>query len=205
MAESRNNPKTMRVMQDGNYGGLRRALRLTDDEKWERMLPLLERRVLRWTQTPQALLVALRKFARVPPPPPSDLVASVCRTALNGWCTTSRFQAEIENCRFCGLARSNAQPHYLSCAVMRRWLQERLGCHAQPSDEESTAWMLLAIGDDSHRAMRMAAALDCALYAFDARRSGSAASARQLLDARLKELCRRNMRVRAAVRTSPIG
>lgn len=76
----------------------------------------------------------------------------------------------------------------------------RLALVAQLSDEGCTRWMLLALGGGEASALKMAAAIDCASCAFDARRGGKSCAARQLLDARLNELCRRHRRLRNAVR-----
>lgn len=55
------------------------------------------------------------------------LVAAVPRTFLNGWSTTSRFHADIEDCRFWVLEHGDAQVHCLACVVMRRLPGSALG------------------------------------------------------------------------------
>lgn len=77
-------------------------------------------------------------------------------------------------------------------------MQDRAGYHHQPGDEAMHAWLLSKVGCPDPDGIVALTAIDVAVSAFDARRKGNRGSARSLLDARLKEVCRRHRRAREA-------
>lgn len=126
--------------------------------------------------------------------PPSDLATSLVRTLCYAWTTTARFHNPVVPCHFCGLKGGDRQGHNLGGDAFRIWLSERAGMRDQPADEEMHAWLLRRVGSPNHTGIVALGAIG----AFDARRRGSRSSARSLMDARLKEACRRHRRAREA-------
>lgn len=158
------------------------------------MLPILRRRSQRWSADPAERAEATRRVAQARPSP--DLAASYFRTFCYAWTTTASFLNPVADCHFCRQTAADRQSHYLSCRIFRPWLQRRAGWHAQPADEAMHGRLLVrAVMADLEGVIALVA-VDVALSAFDARCRGSNSSGRALLDARIKEACRRHRRAR---------
>lgn len=163
---------------------------------------VLGRSARRWTEDRDGLVAALFSFAERRPP--SELIFAVLRFVCYAWNTTARYILPLQNCWFCGALGEDKQQHYAACPVMRGLLHD-LGERVQPEDNMMLEWMLRGVGVPGARAVRFAVALDSALWAFDQRRHGSAADARHLLHARLKEMSRRHRVIREVVRAAPLA
>lgn len=54
---------------------------------------------------------------------PSELLLSVWRTVLYGWCSAARYAPPVKACRFRGALQSGWQQHYLARPFRRGWLE----------------------------------------------------------------------------------
>lgn len=159
----------------------------------ERRHSMILQRARRWTEYVEDLVQAYYEFSAHNPPP--DLLSSVLRTLLFGWCTSTRFHHPLAQCWFCQVHGQDRQAHYLACPVVRTWYEERLGWWMQPEDEAMHASMLMKMHATSNQSLQAAVAIDVVLTAFDATTHGSRQSPHALLDSRLKELRRRHKQI----------
>lgn len=95
------------------------------------------RRLQRWSEEPEQLLMSWRAFVRTRPP--AELACCILRTACQAWCTTMRFSRPAEVCGFCREAGANRHSHYLQCPLFREWMRSRLGLQIQGGAEEMTS------------------------------------------------------------------
>jgi len=193
---------TERSLRDVLVAGTSRetyiALRGSEECRREVLNKALVSRAQRWSEMPEQLVLSIQKYGETKPPP--GLLTSALRTLCYAWCTTSRFNNTLLECRFCDGPEQDKQQHYLACPVFRTWLGDRLHLADQASDEQMHEWLLSMLGCHVEQATRGVVVIDVVLNAYDARRNGSSAGARTLLDARLKELRRRHPAVRRMTR-----
>lgn len=88
--------------------------------------------------------------------PPLEIMASVLRTALQGWCTSCRFGAEVGACRLRGEAGGDAQQHCLRCVVASALGARLLAVTDAPVAEAAIVGALQALGRGGHEEMRVA-------------------------------------------------
>lgn len=187
------------ALAEGRFAEARRQAQPGADARWDIVLPVLRRLAQRWSDDPGGLAEAARRVAQARPSP--DSAASYFRTFCYAWTTTARFMNPVADCHCCGQADADKQGHYLACRIFRLWLQRRAGWHEQPAGESMHGWLLLRAGMADPEGVIALVAIDVALSAFDARRGGSRSRGQALLDARLKEVCRRHRRAREAFAT----
>lgn len=101
-----------------------RAIRGPRDERRAALTPLLHRRMARWSD--DATREVARIFATVDSSSPVELIATLLRTMLFGWCTSGRFNHPLRACRFYGEAGMDQQTHSVSCPVTARWMCQRM-------------------------------------------------------------------------------
>lgn len=203
---------TLRAFWDGNEAMRIRGILRTSDmahktvynlargdvgERRHSMTLFLLQRARRWTEYDDDLVQAYFEFSAHKPPP--DLLSSVLRTLLFGWCTSTRFHHPLASCWFCQAHGQDRQAHYLACPMVRTWYEERLGCWTQPEDEAMHAWIFMKLHSQISQSMQAAVAVDVVLTAFDTKRHGSRQIPHALMDARLKELRRRHKQIRDSV------
>lgn len=176
-----------------------RALRGPTTRRREVIAPTLMRRMRRWSDNPAVAMARLYKF--VDENPPVELICSVLRTLLYGWCTSGRFNHPLQNCRFCDAGGCDRQQHYLACPNSARWMCERMLYAHTPATPHEHGFFLEQLGCGGDEAMRAAVTLDALLHAFDAKRHGASGNSAALMDARLKEGRRRHR----AIRRLPLG
>lgn len=116
-------------------------------------------------------------------------------------CISSRFGHPVDPCGLCGETLGDRQAHYLSCALARRWMGDRLWLCDLPSEGNAIPALLCAVGASGDGAIKVALALCAIIYVVDARRHAATQHSAAILDARLKEMRRRY----AAVRALPLG
>lgn len=175
-----------RMAGGGHAGrGLHRTLlrRLFCDRLEERRAALettLRRRLARWSLGHVEALGEGIRSAMISATP-EELRVSLLKTVLYGWCTASRFGLPGRGCLYdCG-GGADEQSHYLVCSR---------------AEVVRAVVLLHALRGDDILRLRILLVFDCLLFAFDARRIGSPASARQLVLALLKELRRRHPGIR---------
>lgn len=137
------------------------------------MTTFLLQRAQRWSEDNDDMFQAYYSLVAHRPPP--DLLSSVLRTLLFGWCTSTRFHHPPAACWFCEALAHDRQAHYLACPVTRTWYEERYAWWTQPEDAAMHAWLFIKL------------------------HSKIGQSPHSLLDARLKELRRRHKQVRELV------
>lgn len=183
---------------NASYKHLYTAARGSAGERRHHLTSFLLRRAARWTEFDAYIVQGLYDLADFRPPP--DLVSSLLRTFLFGWCTTTRFHHHIPApCWFCAAEDLDRQDHYLACPQVRTWYEERFDWRVQPSDEGMHAWLFSKLRDGPVRGLQAAVATDSVFAAFEARRHGTRQSTHALLDARFKEMRRRHKQVRDAI------
>lgn len=59
--------------------------------------------------------------------PPFELLCTMLRTVVYGWCTSARFRRSHTGCLLrCGDMAGKCQVHYIVCRVWREWLASAL-------------------------------------------------------------------------------
>lgn len=179
-------------------GQIDRAIGATEEARRRELDTVLLRRMRRWdADTPEALMGALFSFVKIKPPP--ELVCTILRTALYGWCTSSRFRSGQNGCLLhCGAAESDCQTHYVRCPRWQAWATNllRVGeivLHGTTSALLRSHAMPLSVS------LRVSAALDFALFAVDKARHGATENPDMLMSSRLQEMVRRHSARRAVV------
>lgn len=182
------------TLLDGSYNNLYKVARGHIGVRRHAFTTILLRRAARWTEYGEHIVQGLYDFSELRPP--RDLISSVLRALLFGWCTTTRFHHLPTACWFCGADGLDQQAHYVSCPEVRTWYEERLGRWTQPSDEAMHAWIFCKLSTGLESSFQAAVALDSTLAAFYAKRHGNRQSTHALLDARFKEMRRRHRQIR---------
>lgn len=158
-----------------------------------------DRRMQRWGEIEASVLVGCVRSAMICTIP-EELRVSRFKSPLYG-CTAARFclprRGRLYGCR----QGADEQAHYLVCTRAEVVRAVLLDCSLAG---QCMGRLLRGLRVDSIlRLRRILLVLDTLLFAFDARRVGSVATARQLVLARLKELRRRHHDIRAIELRAP--
>lgn len=180
-------PSVAVLLGDVRFRDARREMQPMPEARWDLVAPALLRRVGRWADAADGFVSALRRFFSTKPPP--DLANSLLRPICYA-CTTPAWSHHVAApCVFCGALACDRQPRCLGYAEFRAWLQHRAGWLAQPSeDDDARAWIMRLAGEADPVGITALFAIGAALQAFDAKRSGSIARTRHLMDASVGEV-----------------
>lgn len=156
-------------------------------------LGVLRRRVARWVEPDSvdrvaAALTAFFRRADIP----DAIKHSVLRIAVNAWCTTRRFQAEVAECALgCGLAHADTLEHYIFCPVLHSTAQRHLRLDLTAVQRGGVGTVLELLGSAGDRGMRLAVHIDAVLMAHNRLRHAMGCTGVQSYAARLKEGAKR--------------
>lgn len=180
-----------------------RATGASDDERRRDLDVLLRRRMARWDpETPESLMGALFSFVRIRPP--LEMLCTVLRAAMYGWCTAARLRSGANRSLLgCGVAGGDCHIHYVHCARWHAWAGRVLGVGAFVHNGTTTVIRALAM--EAQVSLRIALALDCLLCAVDKLRRGAPQRYQDLMQGRLKEMVRRHPALRAAALRSRVS
>lgn len=86
---------------------------------------------------------------------PDAVKHSLLRTDANAWCTSRRFQAEVENCVYgCGAAEADMLEHYLFCPELLATALRHLRLHLDAVRHGGSGRLLQLLGSPGERGMR---------------------------------------------------
>lgn len=170
------------IALDGERGVQRLLMRRCREESAAARAAALDATPLRRLRRHAAAhLVGLVRSALIAPAPEEFKVA-LPKTALYGWCTSSR-RGSVHGCS----GGADEQQHYLVCP---RPGVVRVVVLCYPIEAPCMGRLLFGLSAGGTLRLRVLLVLDLSVFAFDARRNGATASARQLLLARLNEFRR---------------
>lgn len=173
-------PQEQAILASGTASKVYAMIRGTLEERRGRAEAVLRRRCARWTEEVDDAVRGVLELSAAEAP--DEVVTAVLKTVCYGWCTSRRFHNEVVRCHWCGAPGADMQEHHVACACLHEWAHERMGIDMPTEGTHGAILRSIAVGGVS--ALRMAVVVDALLFAVDASRHGSRASARGLLDPR---------------------